>query len=167
MKTNTQPALVQVNDLRHLNRLQSHVATWAALHTRDAFFQTFFRNWADTNEDWSQQLAAFSKTGREPAELNALKGEWQGLLNLAAVRSKGMRTADFFAMTDKLFALEEMLLKRLLKLLQLNANLKPVAETRLKEITLLREAMTYLEQYDAVFEGAKVAVMAAEIERRA
>jgi DNA repair ATPase RecN len=167
MKTYNQTALIPVSDWIHLNRLQQKMVDWAAFHTHDAFFQTFFQNWREVNERLYQQLADFSTLSAEPKELNALKGEWQGLLNMAAVRTKGMRTSDFFAMADKLFAVEEALLKRLLKLLQLNANLKAVAETHLREITLLREAMTYLEQYDAVFEGAKVAVMASEIERRA
>ena len=96
---------------------------------------------------------------REPVELNGLKAEWQGLLNTAGIRSKGMRSSDFFQLIDKLFSLEAKALKTLLKLYGLDQNLKRVLEVHLKEKMLLREAMAFLKQYECIFEGAEVSVL--------
>jgi DNA repair ATPase RecN len=165
MKTFIETASVPVSDLMHLNRLQHTIVAWASEHSNEPFFQTFFQELTGETERFYLKLTGFSPMHREPAELNALKAEWQGLLNTAAVRTKGMRSSDFFKIIDKLFALEAKALKTLLKLYGLDGNLRRVLEVHSKEITLLREAMTYLEQYETIFESGEVPVQEANEQR--
>lgn len=159
MKTFIETTSVQVSDLMHLNRLQSNIVIWAAEHSNEAFFQTFFQDLTEETASFYGKLTSFSPMHREPVELNGLKAEWQGLLNTAGIRSKGMRSSDFFQLIDKLFSLEAKALKTLLKLYGLDQNLKRVLEVHLKEKMLLREAMAFLKQYECIFEGAEVSVL--------
>lgn len=165
MKTLIETAPIPVSDLMHLNRLQHKIISWASEHSNEPFFQTFFRELTEETERFYLKLTAFSPRHREPAELNSLKAEWQGLLNTAAFRTKGMRSSDFFKISDKLFSLEAKALKTLLKLYGLDGNLRRVLEVHSKEITLLREAMTYLEQYETIFESVEVPVEEANGQR--
>lgn len=165
MKTFIETTAVPVSDLMHLNRLQYKIVAWASEHSNETFFQTFFEELTQEIERFHSKLTSFSPIHREPAELNALKAEWQGLLNTAAVRTKGMRSSDFFKIIDKLFLLEAKALKTLLKLYGLDGNLRRVLEVHSKEITLLREAMTYLEQYETIFENVEVPVEEANEQR--
>ncbi|WP_428668374.1 hypothetical protein [Runella sp.] len=160
MKAFIETSPVQVSDLIHLNRLQFRIAEWASMHSNGEFFQKFFWEWKEETERYYLQITSHQTTYHSAfGELNTLKSEWQGLMNTADVRSEGMRTADFFEMADKLFATEAKTIKSLLRLYGLNENLRTVLEVHSKEIMLLREAMAFLEQYDAIFEGAKVSVL--------
>lgn len=165
MKTLIETTHVPVSDLMYLNRLQHKIVAWAFEHSNELFFQTFFQELTEETERFYLKLTSFSPMHREPAELNALKAEWQGLLNTAAVRTKGMRSSDFFKIIDKLFSLEAKALKTLLKLYGLDGNLRRVLEVHSREIMLLREAMTYLEQYETIFESAEVSVQEANEQR--
>ncbi|AEI47775.1 hypothetical protein Runsl_1348 [Runella slithyformis DSM 19594] len=143
-----------------LNRLQVRIAEWAASHGSNGFFQTFFEQLTEETERFYAKAVSYQTVShRASAELNALKNKWQALVNIADVRTEGMRSSDFFGIVDKLFAMEDKTVKSLLRLYGLNENLRMVLDSHQKEIMLLREAMTFLEQYDTIFAGAKVSTL--------
>lgn len=151
---------VPLSDLLQLNRLQVRIAEWAAAHTGDGFFQTFFGQFTEETERFYAKAVSYQTVSHlASTELTVLKNEWQALVNIADVRTEGMRSSDFFGIVDKLFAMEDKTVKSLLRLYGLNENLRMVLDSHRAEIMLLREAMTFLEQYDAIFAGAKVSAL--------
>jgi hypothetical protein len=160
MKTFIEISPIPLSDLLQLNRLQLRIAEWAAAHSSDGFFQTFFGQLTEETERFYTKAVSYqSVSHRASADLNTLRSEWQALINIAGVRTEGMRSSDFFEMIDKLFAAEVKTLKSLLRLYGLNENLRMVLDSHHKEIMLLREAMAFLEQYDGIFEGTKVSAL--------
>lgn len=160
MKAFIEISPVPLSDLLQLNRLQLRIAEWAAAHSSDGFFQTLFGQLTEETERFYTKAVSYqSVSHRASADLNTLRSEWQALVNIADVRTEGMRSSDFFEMIDKLFAAEVKTLKSLLRLYGLNENLRIVLDSHHKEIMLLREAMAFLEQYDGIFEGTKVSAL--------
>lgn len=150
----------QLSELLLINRFRARVTEWAAAHSSDAFFQHFFRDLRDETERFYAKAVSYpSVSHRASAELVSLGNEWQALVNIADVRTEGMKSSDFFGVVDKLFALEEKAVKSLLRLYGLNENLRTLLDSHHKEIMLLREAMAFLEQYEAIFAGAKVSAL--------
>lgn len=160
MQSSIEISPVQLSDLLQVNHFRADVAEWAAAHSSEEFFQHFFRELQSETERFYKKAVSFQTVShRVSAELAALKNEWQSLVNIADVRTEGMRSPDFFVIVDKLFAIEDKTVKSLLRLYGLNENLRMVLDRHHKEIMLLREAMAFLEQYDTIFAGAKVSVL--------
>lgn len=160
MQAVTEISPAQLSDLLLINRFRARVAEWAAAHSSDEFFQRFFRELREETERFYAKAVSYQTVSyRASAELASLGKEWQALVNIADVRTDGMRSSDFFEIVDKLFAMEDKTVKSLLRLYGLDENLRRVLHNHLKEIMLLCEAMTFLEQYDAVFAGAKVSAL--------
>ena len=167
METYIKDTPVQISELLYLNRLQSEMVEWASAHSRDAFFQKFFGDLKQETAQHYAGIALFPAIPFDNGELRTLRSEWQGLVNLADMRTAGMRSADFFEILDKLFALELKTVKSALKLYRLNENLRTVLDSYFKEISLLREAMAFLEQYENIFKSTKVSALPAEMYRTA
>ncbi len=167
METFIKDTPVQISELLYLNRLQSEMVEWASAHSRDDFFRKFFGDLKQETVQHYAAIALFPAIPFENGELRTLRSEWQGLVNLADMRTEGMRSADFFEILDKLFALELKTVKSALNLYRLNENLITVLGGYFKEISLLREAMSFLEQYENIFKNAKVSALPAEMYRTA